>query len=80
LRAIALDEKALGPDSPDLATDLNNLGLLYLMTGKYTDAARTLDRALAIRRKAYGDSDPLVKETLGEYNSAVRAAKQVAAH
>ena len=27
-RAIAIDEKALGPDHPDLATDLNNLALL----------------------------------------------------
>lgn len=32
MRAIALDEKALGPDSPDLATDLNTLGLPYLFT------------------------------------------------
>ena len=79
VRAIALDEKALGPDSPDLATDLNNLGLLYLLTKRYQRAADTLGRALEIRRKAFGDSDPLVKESLGPYNTALRALRQSAA-
>lgn len=27
-RALAIEEKALGPDHPDLATTLNNLGLV----------------------------------------------------
>ena len=77
VRAVALDEKALGPDSPDLATDLNNLGLLYLFTKRYQLAADTLGRALAIRRKAFGDSDPLVKESAGPYDTAMRALKQI---
>jgi tetratricopeptide (TPR) repeat protein len=44
LRAIALDEKALGPESPDLATDLNNLGLLYVFAKRYEDAIKVLGR------------------------------------
>ena len=33
-RAIAIDEKALGPDHPGVATDLNNLaGLLSFQVG-----------------------------------------------
>ncbi|HEX3586935.1 MAG TPA: tetratricopeptide repeat protein, partial [Candidatus Angelobacter sp.] len=71
-----LDEKALGPDSPDLATDLNNLGYLYLFSRRYPEAAKVLERALGIRRKAYGDSDPSVKETLNAYNSAMKGLQQ----
>ena len=34
-RAIAIDEKTLGPEHPDLAAWLNNLAELYRQQGKY---------------------------------------------
>ena len=37
-RALAIREKALGKDHPDVATSLNNLALLYDSQGKYAEA------------------------------------------
>ncbi|MGH8500651.1 MAG: tetratricopeptide repeat protein, partial [Methylococcales bacterium] len=34
-RSLAISEKALGPDHPDVATSLNNLALLYSAQGAY---------------------------------------------
>jgi tetratricopeptide (TPR) repeat protein len=42
LRAIAWDEKALGPESPELGTDLNNLALLYVFSKRYGEAQTDL--------------------------------------
>ena len=72
LRAIKLDEKALGTDSPDLAIDLNNLGLLYVLSARYGEAEKTYQRALDIRVKAFGETDPAVAETMSGYISALR--------
>ena len=36
-RALAIREKALGPDHPDVATSLNNLAVLYNNQGRYAD-------------------------------------------
>jgi hypothetical protein len=37
-RALAIREKALGRDHPDVATSLNNLAALYDVQGRYADA------------------------------------------
>ena len=37
-RALAIREKALGPDHPDVATSLNNLPLLHRAQGRYAEA------------------------------------------
>jgi Tetratricopeptide repeat len=37
-RALAIGEKALGPDHPAVAIRLNNLALLYCVQGRYADA------------------------------------------
>ena len=50
-RALAIREKALGPDHPDVATSLNNLALLYDDQGRYADAEPLFKRALAISEK-----------------------------
>ena len=47
-RALAIDEKAVGPDHPDVATSLNNLAALYKEQGRYADAEPLYKRALAI--------------------------------
>ena len=38
-RSLAIREKALGPDHPDVATSLDNLAKLYQAQGKYAEAA-----------------------------------------
>ncbi len=53
-RALAIREKALGPDHPGVATDLNNLAGLFEAQGKYAEAEPLYKRALAIDQKALG--------------------------
>jgi len=36
-RSLAIREKALGPDHPDVAQSLNNLAVLYNTQGRYTE-------------------------------------------
>jgi len=50
-RALSLDEKAFGGEHSYVATDLNNLGNLYMEKGDYKQAESLLQRALAIRMK-----------------------------
>jgi tetratricopeptide (TPR) repeat protein/CHAT domain-containing protein len=53
-RALAIREKALGPDHPDVATSLYNLANLYHSQGRYAEAEPLYQRSLAIREKALG--------------------------
>jgi tetratricopeptide (TPR) repeat protein len=53
-RALAIREKALGPDHPDVAVALINLAQLYESQSRYADAEPLYKRSLAIREKALG--------------------------
>jgi tetratricopeptide (TPR) repeat protein len=57
-RSLAINEKALGPEHPHVATVLNNLALLYNVQGKYTEAEPLYKRSLAIDEKALGPDHP----------------------
>ncbi len=57
-RAIAIGEQKLGPDHPDLASRLNNLGLLYYNQGKYTEAEALFHRAITISEQKLGLDHP----------------------
>ncbi len=50
-RALAIREKALGPEHPDVATSLENYAALLRKTGRDTEAAKLKARAKAIRAK-----------------------------
>jgi tetratricopeptide (TPR) repeat protein len=50
-RTLAIDEKRLGPDHPDVATRLNNLAALYQAQGRYAEAEPLYQRARAIGAK-----------------------------
>jgi tetratricopeptide (TPR) repeat protein len=63
-RALAIDEKTLGPDHPDVARDLNNLALLYKIQGKYGEAEPLYKRALTIDEQALGPNHPDVATKL----------------
>ena len=71
---MAICEKALGPDHPDVAFSLNNLAFLYSKQGRYADAEPLFKRALAIREKALGPNHPDVGVSLN--NLAVLYAAQ----
>jgi tetratricopeptide (TPR) repeat protein len=46
-RVLAIIEKALGPDHPNVALALNDLAELYSAEGRYADAEPLYKRALA---------------------------------
>ena len=74
LRALAIREKALGPDHPDTAQSLNNLGALYAKQGAYAKAEPLHIRALAIMEKALGSNHPStieVREDLEQCRKAL---------
>jgi len=57
---LAMDEKALGSDRPEVATRLNNLASSLQAKGDYAGAEPLYRRALAIDEKALGPDDPKV--------------------
>ncbi len=57
-QVLAWREKAQGPDHPDTATSLNNLGLLYIKESAFSKAEPLLVRALAIRTRILGPDHP----------------------
>jgi tetratricopeptide (TPR) repeat protein len=57
-RALAIQEKALGPNHPSVANLLSNLAFLYVNQGRYGEAEPLYKRSLAIREKALGQDHP----------------------
>ena len=57
-RSLALKEKALGLEHPDVATSLNNLALLHISQSKYGEAEPLYQRSLAILEKTLGPEHP----------------------
>ena len=73
-RAVALREKALGPNHPQVAPLLNNLAamlnnqaLVYHAQGRYAEAVPLLQRALAIQEKVLAREHPDLATTLNNY-------------
>ena len=61
-RALALYEKVLGPDHPDVATALNNLAELYRRQGRYADAEPLVSkRSLAIGKRLLVPIIPMLR-------------------
>ncbi len=63
-KSLAMREKALGADHPDVAQSCNNLAELYRVLGRYGEAEPLHQRALTIREKVFGPSHPEVAQTL----------------
>ncbi|MEI7590291.1 MAG: CHAT domain-containing tetratricopeptide repeat protein [Deltaproteobacteria bacterium] len=63
-RALAIREKSLGPDHPDVVFVLSNLAVLYEAIGNFAEAEPLLKRALAIKEKSLGAEHPDVAEYL----------------
>ena len=63
-RALAIREKTLGPEHPEVALSLNNLAELYRVQGEYAEALPLYKRSLAIAEKALGPEHPDVALSL----------------
>ena len=63
-RALAIYEKAAGPEHPAVATVLNNLGQVAKVQGRTAEAEPLIKRSLAIREKVLGPDHPDVARSL----------------
>jgi tetratricopeptide (TPR) repeat protein len=66
-RALAIIEKTLGENHPNVATGLNNLALLYKTQGRYEEALPLFQRALAIFEKSLSSEHPNTKTVAENY-------------
>lgn len=62
--ALKFSESKLGPEHPETATCLNNLGGMYLHLGHYTNAEAAFRRGLEIREKVLGPEHPYTARNL----------------
>jgi Tfp pilus assembly protein PilF len=76
-RALAIKEKTLGPDHPDVATSLHNLAWVYSREGKYKMAEPLYKRALAIKEQALGPNSPDVATGLENYVCLLRKTNRM---
>jgi CHAT domain-containing protein len=58
LRVLAIHRKVLGPEHPDVAISLNNLGMHYLREGRLAEAKEMSRQAGEIYAKAFGRGHP----------------------
>ena len=63
-RLLAIRENAFGPNHPDVAISLNDLGMLSKHQGLYAEAEPPYKRALYIREQAFGPNNAAVAESL----------------
>src|SRR5713101_1885368 len=63
-RSLAIWEKALGPEHPDVAASLNNLAVLYKNQGRYAEAEPLYQRSLAIWEKTLGSEHLKIASSL----------------
>ena len=68
-QALEIQEKALGPDHPDVATALNNLASIYRAIGQYARAESLYRRALLIDERALGPEHAQVARDLSNLGS-----------
>ena len=73
-RALAIREKALGPDHADVARSLNNLGSLHETLGRYAEAEPLYKRSLAVLRRRWGQTTPMWALSLNNLGRALSSA------
>ncbi|NTW54887.1 MAG: tetratricopeptide repeat protein [Chlorobaculum sp.] len=71
-RSMAIREKHLGPDHPDVVVSLNNLGVLLKTQGKLGDAELLYRRALQIKEKQLEADHPDVATSLNNLGELLR--------
>ena len=65
-------KKYTDPNTPSVATDLNNLGMVLRDLGDYKGAKLKLERALAIDEKVYGPEHPSVATNLNNLGTVLQ--------
>jgi tetratricopeptide (TPR) repeat protein len=75
---LQLTEAAFGPDHPEVAAALNDLGIAWSGAGQPAKARELFERALVIEEREYGPDHPEVAITLNNLGSAWRELGQPA--
>jgi tetratricopeptide (TPR) repeat protein/transcriptional regulator with XRE-family HTH domain len=78
-RALATWERVLGPDHPDTAESLNNLGALLSSQGELAAARPLYERALAIRERVLGPDHRDTGESLNNLAVLLKQQGELAA-
>jgi hypothetical protein len=73
-RALAMKEKLLGPEHPDVAVTLNNLATLYRSQDRLEEAKGLYRRCLSIFKKALDPIHPSLIACTTNYSRLLRAA------
>ena len=63
-RVLAIREKTLGPEHPDVALAASNLGVIHERMGAFAEAKALIQRSLELREKALGPEHPDVAQSL----------------
>ena len=69
LKALAIREKALGQDHPDVAMSYNNIGIVYSYQGDYPRSLEYHLKALSIWEKVLGQGHPNVATSYNNIGS-----------
>ena len=77
LSTLATRERVLGPDHPDTATSLNDLGTLLWTRGELTTARFFYEGALAIRERVLGPDYPETAASLNNLALVLRRQGQL---
>lgn len=77
--ALELRRALSGPDSAEVAADLQKLGELDFERARYPSARAHAERALALRRRLLGEQDPAVADSLDLLALAERQGDDLAA-
>ncbi len=72
-RALAICERIQGPDHPEVAVKVNNLGIIYSDQGRYAEAEQLFRRAIEIREKAGEADHPWIAQSLSSLGALYSA-------
>ncbi|MEH1885753.1 tetratricopeptide repeat protein, partial [Nostoc sp.] len=72
--ALELSKRLLGDNHSFVATNLNNLALLYQSTGRYSEAESLFQQALAICERTLGVGHPDTMASRANYARFLRKA------
>ena len=72
-RALALREKAMGPEHPSVSTALNNLGIILVSLDEHEQGGKLLERALELKKKTLGPEHPTIAGPLDNLGQVLLA-------
>ena len=71
-KSLAIKEKTLGAEHPEVASSYNNMGIVYRRQGEFEQALEAYSKTLAISRKTLGPEHPNIAIALGNLGLVYR--------